>query len=68
METRVLLYDSLFCRLCAEENSSGLLLYPTEGNDTDLSTLVNKFLPLKVRTALIAWRSGGNLTLRQFIH
>jgi hypothetical protein len=42
------LYDSTYCRLCAEENPSGVLLYSIDDSETDLSTLVNRYLPFKV--------------------
>ncbi|XP_049774994.1 zinc finger protein 599-like [Schistocerca cancellata] len=44
----VQLYDSTYCRLCAENNSSGVFLYSSEDSEPDLSTLINKYLPLKV--------------------
>lgn len=42
------LYDSTYCRLCAEENPSGVLLYSVDDSETDLSALVNRYLPFKV--------------------
>ncbi|KAJ4435700.1 hypothetical protein ANN_18316 [Periplaneta americana] len=45
----VLLYDSTYCRLCAEENPSGVLLYSVEDSDADLSALVNRYLPFKIQ-------------------
>ncbi|KAK7790121.1 hypothetical protein R5R35_006488 [Gryllus longicercus] len=42
------LYDSTFCRLCGEENSNGVLLFKNDESDTDLSGLVNRYLPFKV--------------------
>ncbi|XP_066992566.2 uncharacterized protein [Anabrus simplex] len=44
----VVLYDSTYCRLCAEENSNGVLLYGSDGEDADLSVLINRYLPFKV--------------------
>lgn len=45
----VRLYDSTICRLCAEDNGNGELLYMADGDDPDLSSMVNRYLPLKVR-------------------
>ncbi|XP_043677255.1 zinc finger protein 347-like isoform X1 [Vespula pensylvanica] len=45
----VRLYDSTICRLCAEDNGNGELLYRGEGDDPDLSSMVNRYLPLKIR-------------------
>lgn len=45
----VRLYDSTICRLCAEDNGNGELLYRSESDHTDLSSMVNRYLPLKVR-------------------
>jgi hypothetical protein len=42
------LYDSTYCRLCAEENPSGVLLYSVDDSEGDLSALVNRYLPFKV--------------------
>jgi hypothetical protein len=42
------LYDSTYCRLCAEENPSGVLLYSDDDSEGDLSALVNRYLPFKV--------------------
>lgn len=47
-EMNVLLYDSLFCRLCAEENPSGVNLHG-EGTGDDLSCMINHYLPIKVK-------------------
>ncbi|XP_065163488.1 zinc finger protein 34-like [Atheta coriaria] len=48
MEPPLKLHDSLVCRLCAEENNNGSLIYhSTEGGD-QLSDVINKYLPLKV--------------------
>jgi hypothetical protein len=44
----VQLYDSTYCRLCAEENPSGVLLYSVDDSEADLSGLVNRYLPFKV--------------------
>ncbi|XP_046401718.1 zinc finger protein 264-like [Ischnura elegans] len=43
------LYDSSFCRLCAEDNPSGVLLYNADDLEPDLSSLVNRYLPLKIQ-------------------
>lgn len=48
MDDLVLLYDSTFCRLCAEENDNGILLFATEENEQDLCSTINRYLPLKV--------------------
>lgn len=42
------LCDSIYCRLCAEENSNGTYLFSNEENPDNLSQLVNRYLPLKV--------------------
>lgn len=44
----VSLYDSAICRLCAEDNGNGELLYANEGDEQDLSSMVNRYLPIKV--------------------
>ncbi|XP_043791860.1 zinc finger protein 62 homolog [Apis laboriosa] len=44
----VRLYDSTICRLCAEDNGNGELLYMGDGDDPDLSSMVNRYLPLKI--------------------
>lgn len=48
MEEPVLLVDSIICRLCAEENINGALLFNGDEVDSELSTIINKYLPLKV--------------------
>ncbi|CAK9807419.1 Zinc finger protein 585A [Anthophora plagiata] len=45
----VRLYDSTICRLCAEDNGNGELLYMGDSDDPDLSSMVNRYLPLKIR-------------------
>nr|CAD7409572.1 unnamed protein product [Timema poppensis] len=45
----VVLYDSTICRLCGEENDSGVFLYTNEELEPDLSVLVNKYLPCKIQ-------------------
>ncbi|CAG2061418.1 unnamed protein product [Timema podura] len=45
----VVLYDSTICRLCGEENDSGVFLYTNEELEPDLSALVNKYLPCKIQ-------------------
>ncbi|XP_015174342.1 PREDICTED: zinc finger and SCAN domain-containing protein 2-like isoform X2 [Polistes dominula] len=45
----VCLYDSTICRLCAEDNGNGELLYKDESDDSNLSSMVNRYLPLKIR-------------------
>ncbi|XP_034945339.1 zinc finger and SCAN domain-containing protein 2-like isoform X1 [Chelonus insularis] len=47
--TEVPLYDSTICRLCAENNANGELLYTSEGTEPDLGFMVNRYLPLKIR-------------------
>ncbi|OXU19960.1 hypothetical protein TSAR_013867 [Trichomalopsis sarcophagae] len=42
------LYDSTICRLCAENNDNGEMLFTHESQDTELSAMVNRYLPLKV--------------------
>lgn len=49
MEDGTLLCDTFLCRLCGEENKNGSNLYELEENKQELSQLVNKYLPLKVR-------------------
>ncbi|GLV38931.1 crooked legs [Carabus blaptoides fortunei] len=49
MDDLVLLYDSTFCRLCAEENENGILLFATDENEPDLCSSINRYLPLKVQ-------------------
>lgn len=44
----VLLYDSTLCRLCAQENSNGILIFNNDEIETDLCILINKYMPLKV--------------------
>jgi hypothetical protein len=48
----VQLYDSTYCRLCAEENPSGVLLYSDDDSEADLSGMVNRYLPFKVNIQL----------------
>ena len=45
---QVQLYDSAYCRLCGEENPSGVYLYPVNETELDISALVNRYLPFKV--------------------
>ncbi|XP_033337683.2 uncharacterized protein LOC117226972 isoform X1 [Megalopta genalis] len=45
----VSLYDSTICRLCAEDNGNGELLYIGDNDDPDLSSMVNRYLPLKIQ-------------------
>ncbi|XP_043264633.1 zinc finger and SCAN domain-containing protein 2-like isoform X1 [Colletes gigas] len=45
----VRLYDSTICRLCAEDNGNGELLYMGDNDDPDLSSMVNRYLPLKIQ-------------------
>lgn len=42
------LYDSTICRLCAADNSAGIQLYEENQYSSDLSGLINRYLPLKV--------------------
>lgn len=49
----VLLYDSIICRLCGTENTEGIYLYDSE-NDFDFKSLINRYLPIKVRLYLIS--------------
>ncbi|XP_063984005.1 zinc finger protein 184-like isoform X2 [Diachasmimorpha longicaudata] len=44
----VSLYDSTICRLCAENNPSGELLFTSGDEEPDLSTMINRYLPLKI--------------------
>ncbi|XP_059483310.1 zinc finger protein 62 homolog isoform X2 [Neocloeon triangulifer] len=43
------LYNSDFCRLCGERNSNGELLYNSEDEENALNTLINRYLPVKVK-------------------
>ncbi|XP_066593570.1 uncharacterized protein [Prorops nasuta] len=47
--SEIRLYDSTICRLCAEDNGNGELLYSGESEDPDLGSMINRYLPLKVR-------------------
>ncbi|KAL7287100.1 hypothetical protein TKK_0018719 [Trichogramma kaykai] len=42
------LYDSSICRLCAEDNENGELLFRNDSEMNDLSAMVNRYLPVKV--------------------
>lgn len=42
-----MLSDTFVCRLCAEENQNATDLFTAEGDDQDLSQLVNRYLPIK---------------------
>lgn len=44
----ILLYDSTICRLCAENNTNGVNLFTDNSEYPDLSSLINRYLPLKV--------------------
>ncbi|XP_075992743.1 uncharacterized protein LOC142987689 [Anticarsia gemmatalis] len=44
----VFLYNSTVCRLCGEENDNGTLLYTCEENNSNLSDIINTYLPIKV--------------------
>lgn len=46
----VYLHQSNICRLCAENNPNGVLLFDNSEPDSDLSSLINQYLPFKVRT------------------
>ncbi|CAG9860302.1 unnamed protein product [Phyllotreta striolata] len=48
MEDQILLRDSKFCRLCAEENHNGVDLFNENDNSAKLSELINKYLPIVV--------------------
>ncbi|XP_075213479.1 uncharacterized protein LOC142319743 isoform X2 [Lycorma delicatula] len=48
-EMNVSLYDSIFCRLCAEENPSGVILHGNEGTGDDLCSMINHYLPIKIQ-------------------
>lgn len=45
----VYLHQSNICRLCAENNPNGVLLFDNSEPDSDLSSLINQYLPFKVR-------------------
>ncbi|CAH2007131.1 unnamed protein product [Acanthoscelides obtectus] len=42
------LYDSNYCRLCGEKNENGTQIFGSKENASDLSQLINKYLPIKV--------------------
>lgn len=44
----ICLYDSKICRLCAENNDNGELLFTEESEETELSSMINRYLPFKV--------------------
>ncbi|XP_014210736.1 zinc finger protein 184 [Copidosoma floridanum] len=44
----VRLYDSTICRLCAEDNDNGEMLFTDDSEETELSAMVNRYLPLKI--------------------
>lgn len=46
----ILLKDSTICRLCAEDNVNGEFLFT---DDSELSTMINRYLPVKVIFFLI---------------
>lgn len=46
---KIRLYDSTTCRLCAENNDNGEMLFTDDSEETELSAMVNRYLPLKVR-------------------
>lgn len=48
MEQQVSLHESTICRLCAESNGSGEPLFPEDAERPDLSSMINRYLPLKV--------------------
>lgn len=43
------LYNSPICRLCAEENTNGTNLYGNDDDEIDISLLINRYLPIKVK-------------------
>ncbi|XP_058809271.1 zinc finger protein 665-like [Phymastichus coffea] len=45
---KISLYNSTVCRLCAEENNNGEILFTDDSEETDLSVMINRYLPLKV--------------------
>ncbi|XP_011506079.1 PREDICTED: zinc finger protein 676-like isoform X2 [Ceratosolen solmsi marchali] len=45
---KICLYDSTTCRLCAENNDNGEMLFTDDSEETELSAMINRYLPLKV--------------------
>ncbi|KAF7990018.1 hypothetical protein HCN44_008692 [Aphidius gifuensis] len=42
------LYNSTICRLCGENNTNGEFLYTFENEESDLSSMINRYLPIKI--------------------
>lgn len=48
MEEQIYLYNSTICRLCATNSENGESLFTEDLEKPDISTMVNRYLPLKV--------------------
>lgn len=63
------LYNSTICRLCGENNINGEFLYTFENEESDLSSMINRYLPIKVSYVFYIYfkinsqESRANLTL-----
>lgn len=44
------LYNSNICRLCAEENTNGTQIFANVENGLNIAYLINRYLPIQVRT------------------
>ncbi|XP_043467262.1 uncharacterized protein DDB_G0283697-like isoform X2 [Leptopilina heterotoma] len=49
MEEQVYLYNSTICRLCATDSENGESLFSDDTEKPDISTMVNRYLPLKIQ-------------------
>lgn len=49
MEEQVYLYNSTICRLCATDSENGESLFSDDIEKPDISTMVNRYLPLKIQ-------------------
>lgn len=47
------LYDSAYCRLCCEENTSGINLFKEKFDNQNLFALINVYLPIIVSINLL---------------
>lgn len=48
MDDGKLLSESAYCRLCCAANVNGINLFTQTENSEDMSSLVNRYLPIKV--------------------
>ncbi|XP_051160691.1 zinc finger protein 271-like [Leptopilina boulardi] len=49
MEEQIYLYNSTICRLCATNSENGESLFTEDLEKPDISTMVNRYLPLKIQ-------------------